>query len=296
MVCRVCLLNVKKSAVLCAQCSLIAHTKCTKNAPPTCDLRSQLLLYARYAKSGNPASAYQNPLDVLDDAQTARLPVSAMSDVPYVSHTPRTSIDTSRPLPQPASTPPPPPPPEPKLTSNQVVAALKFFTGFKRTRATSPEPAQPPVTPTPQPPASTLTPAPSRPLPNLPHDYSEERPPRKPGMPRQTRDRPASLTSDRTAPNSSSLRSAATAAEGSSRGHAPGRSVAWSHRSRGSTSRFSVIADSEGHRSSKATMVSDMLVDPEDDEDSMPGDFPMSTNAQPKKRDSRTPGKGCTLQ
>ena len=46
MICRVCLLNVKKSAAICSQCSLISHLKCAPNAPPTCDLRAQLLHYA----------------------------------------------------------------------------------------------------------------------------------------------------------------------------------------------------------------------------------------------------------
>ena len=62
MTCRVCSSNVKKSALLCSQCSLISHSKCAPNAPPTCDLRAQLLLYAQYAEKGDPASAYSNPL------------------------------------------------------------------------------------------------------------------------------------------------------------------------------------------------------------------------------------------
>ncbi|KAL0065795.1 Protein kinase of the Mitotic Exit Network [Marasmius tenuissimus] len=94
MICRVCLLNVKKSAVLCAQCSLICHSKCAINAPPTCDLRAQLLLYAQYAEKGNPSSVYSNPIDLLNEPH----PKSPMSDVPFVSHsTPRTSLDLPSP-------------------------------------------------------------------------------------------------------------------------------------------------------------------------------------------------------
>ncbi|THU98122.1 hypothetical protein K435DRAFT_965081 [Dendrothele bispora CBS 962.96] len=93
----VCLLNVKRSAVLCEQCSLICHSKCAINAPPTCDLRAQLLLYAQYAEKGNPGSAYSNPADAFGDVH----PKSPMSDVPFVSHTPRTSLDTSPPIPIP---------------------------------------------------------------------------------------------------------------------------------------------------------------------------------------------------
>ncbi|KAF5387299.1 hypothetical protein D9757_005754 [Collybiopsis confluens] len=106
MICRVCLLHVKKSAVLCAQCSLICHSKCAVNAPPTCDLRAQLLLYAQYAEKGNPSSAYSNPADHLGDH-----PRSPMSDVAFVSHTPRTSLDTAPPQlpnsPTPSNTHPP---------------------------------------------------------------------------------------------------------------------------------------------------------------------------------------------
>ncbi|KAJ4469522.1 STE/STE11/cdc15 protein kinase [Lentinula aciculospora] len=127
MVCRVCLLHVKKSAVLCAQCSLICHSKCQTLAPPTCDLRAQLLLYAQYAEKGNPSSAYSNPADLLGDAH----PKSPMSDVAFVSHTPRTSLDTVPPPP-----PPPPPPPQVPLSPSPASAvhppvAFKFM-NFKR--------------------------------------------------------------------------------------------------------------------------------------------------------------------
>ncbi|KAJ7285231.1 kinase-like domain-containing protein [Mycena rebaudengoi] len=127
MVCRVCLLNVKKSAVLCEQCSLIAHSKCANNAPPTCDLRAQLLLYAQYAETGNSRSAYSNPLDVLNE------PLMSPSEVAYVSHTPRTSIDGTPPAQAQAmamdrnpETPP---------------TAFKFMAAFNRSRSNpSPEP------------------------------------------------------------------------------------------------------------------------------------------------------------
>lgn len=46
MICRVCLSHVKKSAVICTECSIIAHYRCAIDAPPTCDLRAQLLLFA----------------------------------------------------------------------------------------------------------------------------------------------------------------------------------------------------------------------------------------------------------
>jgi len=76
MVCRVCLLTVKRSAVLCTACSLISHSRCAINAPPTCDLRAQLMLYAQYAENSNPGSASSNPMDAVDDPY----PATSISD------------------------------------------------------------------------------------------------------------------------------------------------------------------------------------------------------------------------
>ena len=92
MICRVCLLGVKKNAVICEECSLISHNKCSVNAPPTCDLRAQLLLYAQYAEKGNPTSVYSNPTDILHSV----VPTSPASDVSFVAHT-RTTPDVTSP-------------------------------------------------------------------------------------------------------------------------------------------------------------------------------------------------------
>lgn len=172
MVCRVCLLNVKKSAVLCAQCSLISHSKCAVNAPPTCDLRAQLLLYAQYAEKGNPGSTYSNPLDLLNNESH---PKSPMSDVSYVAHTPRTSLDTAPPPPPLSSVAPASPPP----------TAFKFMAAFKRSR--SPESGQ----------SGSST--------SLPPEPTKAR-----VLIRKHKDRPPSLGSSSTNPNSSSLRSTTT--------------------------------------------------------------------------------------
>ncbi|PFH51771.1 hypothetical protein AMATHDRAFT_58237 [Amanita thiersii Skay4041] len=131
MRCRVCLTDVKKSAVICSQCSLISHSKCAPHAPPTCDLRAQLLLYAQYAEKTNPASVYHNPADALN----GRPPV-AMSDIPYVLHSPRTSLDT-----HPQSVPPPP--------TSHPPTAFKLMSAFKRSRSNlvaDSTPSSPPVT------------------------------------------------------------------------------------------------------------------------------------------------------
>jgi hypothetical protein len=174
MICRVCLQNVKKSAVLCAQCSLIAHAKCAVNAPPTCDLRAQLLLYAKYAEKGNPASVYSNPADGLRNFH----PLSPASDVAFVAHS-RTSIDAPSPSPL---TPTPPVPP----------IAYKFLGALKRSGSrlfTEPAQAKP---------------------------REEKKFRKKPAvvLSPQSNERPHSLTS-----NSTSLRSAATAAESLSSRH-----------------------------------------------------------------------------
>jgi len=58
MSCRVCMDSVKKGAVLCSHCSLIAHSKCAGRAPPTCDLRSKLLMHAHFAERGSPADIF----------------------------------------------------------------------------------------------------------------------------------------------------------------------------------------------------------------------------------------------
>ncbi|KAG2011848.1 STE/STE11 protein kinase [Coprinopsis cinerea AmutBmut pab1-1] len=182
MMCRVCLLNVKKSAVLCAQCSLISHAKCAASAPPTCDLRAQLLLYAQYAEKGNPSSAYSNPKDLLGDT---RFPV-AMSDVPFVSSPSSARTET-------------PPPSSPigvvGAHSESPPTAFKFKAAFKRSRSNlTPEPAKSP----------SSTPAPQEPGPEEPRR-------RRPTLLSKRPERPLSVTSDST--NMSSLRSAATAAE-----------------------------------------------------------------------------------
>ena len=101
--------------MLCDQCSLIAHSKCAHNAPPTCNLRAQLLLYAQYAEVGS------SPLDLLG-------PMTLSPSTDGVS-TPRTSFDFGQ---QPTPSPVTPHPP----------TAFKLLTSFTRSRPSlSPEPA-----------------------------------------------------------------------------------------------------------------------------------------------------------
>ncbi|KAJ7224296.1 STE/STE11/cdc15 protein kinase [Mycena pura] len=178
MVCRVCLQNAKKSAVLCEQCSLIAHSRCAVNAPPTCDLRAQLLLYAQYAEKDNPRSAYSNPLDVV----TEPYPTSPASEVAYVAHahTPRTSLDGVA------------PPPPHHVISGTPPTAFKFMAAaFKRSRSNlSPEPDHG---------ASTAS------VPQVPpKDVGKK-------LRKEHKDRPQSVKSTSTTANTASLRSGESA-------------------------------------------------------------------------------------
>ena len=173
VICRVCLLNVKKSAVLCSQCNLISHTKCTINAPPTCNLRAQLLLYAQYAEKGNPVSVYSNPADQLPQNVT-------ISDVPFVEHS-VTSMESH--LPQ---TPVNPDCPE------YSPIAFRFMAAFKRSRSN----LSPDSVTSSSPPGGAS---------------GDENGRRRPVVLVKRHERPLSRTS--TSTGLSSLRSAATAAE-----------------------------------------------------------------------------------
>ncbi|KAJ6518809.1 Pkinase-domain-containing protein [Mycena sanguinolenta] len=180
MVCRVCLLNVKKSAVLCEQCSLIAHARCANNAPPTCDLRAQLLLYAQYAEKGNPMSAYSNPLDALSETGHGSPPMGPASEVAWVTHTPRTSLDGASPVPPPLG--------PHALAPSASPTAFKFMAAFKRSRSNlTPEPDF----------ASSSTSVPQVPPKDVGHKKLRKEP----------KDRPQSVKSTSTTANTASMRS-----------------------------------------------------------------------------------------
>ncbi|EKM50459.1 uncharacterized protein PHACADRAFT_263766 [Phanerochaete carnosa HHB-10118-sp] len=184
VICRVCHSSVKKNAVLCESCSLICHTRCSHNAPPTCDLRAQLLLYAQYAENGTPNSAFSNPLEFLAAHSALHTPPTPMSDAGMSS---RTSVDASVTS---YTTPPhsPPPPHHPPT-------AFKVLKAFKRSRSSLNNHNDT---------DQTSTSSPSR---NLSRKTSILR--RNPPPPVQ--ERPSSIASSSTSPPSSSLRSAVTA-------------------------------------------------------------------------------------
>lgn len=271
MVCRVCLLNVKKSAVLCEQCSLIAHSKCAMNAPPTCDLRAQLLLYARYAEQGNPGSVYSNPVDILNGVP----PTSATSDVSYVAHTPRTSLDV-----------PPTPSPIPGAPPIHPPTAFKFITAFKRSRSNLHQEAAAPAS------SSSLPQA-------VPRDEKEKLA-RKPTV-LLRKERPRSLASSTTNADSS-VRSAATAAESFTSRHAT--SVVNETGSHTTGGRLSAKdSDAGGPRSSKMTSTSisgaSRVTSTSDDARSgiIPGEMPADSRRQAKHTHTRgTKSANCIVQ
>ena len=179
-----CLQSVKKSAVLCEQCSLICHQRCSANAPPTCDLRSQLLLYAQYAESGSPGSPY-SPIEIISgQVQTPTSPTSHTSDDGYSR---RTSMDSVQPGLHGIAHPP---------------TAFKVLSAFKRSKSSLAidQDIQSSAASTSQPPRQVA---------------------RKRSVLRRkdASERPRSVSSNNsTSPNSASMRSAVTAAESVSSG------------------------------------------------------------------------------
>ena len=178
-----CNLNVKRTAVLCEQCSLIAHSKCAANAAPTCDLRSQLLLYAQYAELGSPPSSFVNPLEYLTHIGSG--PSTPYSDAGMSS---RTSVDSSQQSPSPQ---------HPPTAFKGMVAALKSSRSFYNNHNHS----------NPEQPHSGTSSPPQRALSRKTSILKRFTSP--PPLPK---DRPSSIASS-SSPPSSSLRSAATAAE-----------------------------------------------------------------------------------
>ncbi|KAI0794041.1 Pkinase-domain-containing protein [Fomes fomentarius] len=252
VICRVCLQSVKKSAVLCEQCSLIAHARCSGNAPPTCDLRAQLLLYAQYAETGNPSSPY-SPMEILAAAAQAGPPTSPTSQTSDDGYSRRTSMDSVQPNTPSAQTHLPHPP-----------TAFKVLSAFKRSRSslTMDQDNQ----------SATSAPS-SQPPRQISRKHSVLR--RK-----NADERPQSLSSNSTTPNSASMRSAVTASESLSSSH---------HRSR-------ISGGDKSDRLSKMTSFSAVSAvsgaETERDEPRVVGDMPKSHRDKRRDRESG----GCNVQ
>jgi hypothetical protein len=148
VICRVCHLEVKRSAVLCSQCSLIAHSKCASNARPVCDILSQLLLYAQYAEGGTPGSpAAINPLDAFGPLMGPGTPSTPISEAGVSA---RTSIEGSSNASSPplSSSPPVHPPSAFKALGGAFKRSRSFLNGDLSSQTSSnaanpPPPSQP---------------------------------------------------------------------------------------------------------------------------------------------------------
>lgn len=287
MVCRVCLLNVKKSAVLCETCSLISHSKCAVNAPPTCDLRAQLLLYAQYAEKGNPGSAYSNSVDILKGGG-GHVPTSPVSEVAYVAPSSSSKMTEDY-----------PPAPDQSLqgASDRPPTAFKFMAAFKTKRSKAS------LTPEPEQGSSSISLLP----PNAPNDTQSQRDfhqrkdktiPKKPSLLKRNRDlrqqRPQSQSSDSTSPNTASMRSAA---ESLSSRLEHGRKFA-AGTDTGTQSRFSAGGEFETTMPSKTASFSGASTVPDGGYNlspSIPGGMP-EDNPRHRKQDSKPPSNNCCIQ
>lgn len=266
MMCQICLESVKKSAVLCEHCSLISHAKCIPKAPPTCDLRAQLLLYAHYAENGTPTSA----ADILTAAQSVvPVPSSPVSDGGGLS--PRPSLDASSSSPHPPSTPNGHPP-----------TAFKVLAAFKRSR-------------------SSLNTNESEATSTFPNNVSAPQPRQvshRPSFLRRKpthKERPPSIASGSASPNSSSMRSAVTATESlSSQPDTVRQSTMSMNGTEGS------ISERQEPRLSKMVSFSTRSIADTDHHSSpmagIPGDLPPEPSTHRRRKDTKSDKNGCVLQ
>ncbi|KAG9313050.1 Pkinase-domain-containing protein [Chiua virens] len=163
MVCSVCLGSVKKNAVVCDRCNLIAHAKCGPDSPPTCDLRSQLLMYAQFAEKGN-TNAFRSCQDGASTTPPLNPSMIVPSEVSFIAPTPRPNADpTSSSHGSSQGLPPKP------------SAGFRIISGFGRSRSSLCV-AHPPASPSPTPLANEDK-APERKSSKLRYDVnSNERP------------------------------------------------------------------------------------------------------------------------
>lgn len=127
--CKLCGEHTKRHAVLCKDCGLICHQRCSEFAPLPCDLRSQLLSFSRdFLPHGSRtplSSSLPTPASPLASANGF---ISAVI-LPFKARRSKTS---------------PPPPPEPlSLPSTPAAARRRNFSDLLRTRTRSPGSAPP---------------------------------------------------------------------------------------------------------------------------------------------------------
>ncbi|KAI5120381.1 hypothetical protein M0805_006903 [Coniferiporia weirii] len=228
LLCRVCMQSVRKSAVTCGECGLIAHSRCAPDAPPTCGLRAQLLQYASYP----PTPESPNALEIFRQITPSGSPIPD-SAFPSQTGTPSPGVDM-------VPTPP---------------TAFKMFNAFRRSRSSlSPEPH----------PLRTGSRA-SQEGSNESHAGPSTNPPRRPSVllkPDRMRPRPISTSSDGTTPNRSSLRSAYTGGSvdlsdesyPQSHAHSPSRSQQSHPNSRGQSAQAIARSRSRGRAGASSGM------------------------------------------
>ena len=233
---------VKKSAVFCTECSLIAHSKCTADAPEPCDLRAQVIRLSQdlQREAVRQQSPSPNPVNVVSSSPPKPSPLT----------------QTESPL------------------SSSPSDRFRIF-GRKRSKT------QGLVTETTEPPKSTTTPP-------VAFRYDDAHPTKRTlfSRPRNNDDHSRSRASIASSHQSSSMRSAATAAGSLSSGVAEA----------GDRVRHVSIVDTESHRTSKITT------------DPLSGDDVLASNkaseeAFLKRRGSRREKKepdssrtGCNIQ
>lgn len=123
VLCRVCLQSVKRSAVLCEECGLIAHARCAADAPASCDVRAQLLLYSQYSQASLAQEVSTPTQESASPAASAPIPIPGSP-----SFTPRKRRQSDATFSS-----------SPKLTE-------RLLGGWKRSNK-SPEPVSPPLPP-----------------------------------------------------------------------------------------------------------------------------------------------------
>jgi len=290
VICRVCHLNVKRSAVLCEQCSLIAHGRCAAHAPPTCDLRSQLLLYAQYAEHGSPGSIFSNPMEFFNAQLGPGTPSTPISDAGMSS---RTSVDNPLSSSPPSSTPPVHPP-----------SAFKVLNAFKRSRSFLLNKDSDVSSQAQSETASSTNGQPQRQVSRKTSILTRRHHPPPPPSTIITSERPSSIGSGTASPQDSSLRSATTTS------HSHSRSRPENSR-RQSTSISIVETDvSVGERTDRDRRLSRMtsrsfsvasmsMVSPDEAQSmDLPGDFGASSTAttRQKRREAKSEKSGCLVQ
>jgi hypothetical protein len=263
MTCRVCMQSVKKSAVICAECSLIAHQKCAMHAPLTCDLRAQFLMYAE----SNNGLAQAADHFAAAQARSAGSSPPTEGGVP----SPRTSFDVQSSGGASSS---------PYLLHPPT--AFKAMSPFKRSRSSlsTPEPAGPP-------PATSDDQ--SSPIPIRARRRSVLK------RSQASHERPASIASISTGqtPNSSSMRSALTAAESFS-SHGGRESIMTT--TDAEHGRLSHLSAPEGaqSRSSRFTTASSAVGDAR--EAGVPGAMPVASDQPRLRRRDKSSDRNCVVQ